>query len=133
MAGKQVIYLDDGHTHSSPIPEAVIAGGLVFCSAIRGVEPNTNNLSTDPKEQIEQLFVNLKTLLERVGSTMDDVVKVSAYVTDLQGTRPVLNEIWKREFGENSPARFAAEITDIGGANDNSLVLFDVIAVANGS
>lgn len=133
MAEKRVVYLDTGHTHSSPIPEAVIAGGFVFVSALRGVAPNTNDLSKDPKEQIEQLFVNLKTVLEHVGATMKDIVKISVYMMSLQGGRKVLNEVWKREFGEDSPARFAVEVTDMGGADDGSLFLFDVIALAPGS
>jgi 2-iminobutanoate/2-iminopropanoate deaminase len=55
-------------------------------------------------DQVRQTFKNVQTILEAAGSSLDDVVKVNAYVTDL--TRfAEFNEVYKEFFPDDPPAR----------------------------
>jgi 2-iminobutanoate/2-iminopropanoate deaminase len=128
--GKEVIFLQEGQRHSSPIPEAVKAGGLVFLSAVRGVDPATQECPEDPEQQARFLFENMKLALAAAGSTIDDVVKIGVFMRNLQGDRPVFNKIWQEYFGDRPPARFAVQVGDLGTSHTN-LFLADVTALAH--
>ena len=129
MAKKYIIYLKEGHLHTSPIPQGVKAGGFIFLSALRGVVDGTTKPPEDLDEQVAALFVNMRHALEAAGATLDDVVRVAIYMTELQEGRKVLNKHWAENFGDNTPSRFAVEVTDMGGPGDNSKVLAEVIAI----
>ena len=92
---KEVLFFEDGPRHKSPIPQAVRAGGFLFLSAVRGVDPATDRVDDDPEHQARRVFENLRTVLAGAGATLDDVVKVVVYMRDLQGDRPVFNRVWR--------------------------------------
>lgn len=57
----------------------------------------------DPAAQVEQVFRNLKTVVEACGGTMADIVKTNVYVTDAS-YRPAIVEARKRWFASEPPA-----------------------------
>lgn len=129
-AKEQIHIRGSGHRHTSPIPQGVKAGGFIFLSALRGVNPETQRVEHDDMEaQARQLFENMKNVLAAAGATLDDVVKVSVYMKDLRD-RAVFNKVWAEYFGENAPARFAVQVADLGVPGDKSRVLLDVTALA---
>ena len=76
-------------------------------------------------DQVRQTFENVKTILEAAGSSLDNVVKVNAYVTDL--TRfAEFNEVYKDFFDHDPPAR-----TTVAAALLGMLVEVDCIAVVD--
>jgi 2-iminobutanoate/2-iminopropanoate deaminase len=129
-ARKKVIFLGEGHRHSSPIPEAIVAGGFVFLSAVRGVDPSTGKPAADVEKQAQLLFQNMKLALNAAGAELADVVKIAVYMMDLQGDRPVFNRVWAEHFGDEPPARFAVQVLDMGTTDDGSRFLADVTALA---
>jgi 2-iminobutanoate/2-iminopropanoate deaminase len=128
---KELIWIrEGGQRHGSPIPQGVKAGGFIFLSALRGVDPKTQLVETDdPETQARQLFENIKTVLAAAGATLDDVVKIAVYVKDL-ADRTVLNNIWAEYFSHEPPARFMVQVVDMGGPGDKSRMLADVTALA---
>ncbi len=127
---KEVLFLEEGQAHASPIPVAVKAGGFIFLSAIRGVNPKTNVVdSDDPEEQARIVFDVIKSTLTALGATMQHVVKVACFVTDIQ-ERTVFNKLWQENFPVDPPARFAVEVPDLGVPGDKTKFLVDVIALA---
>ena len=130
MANKEILYVKEGHQHTSPIPQGVKANGFIFLSAIRGVDPVTQKAKEDLEAQIRQAFENAKSALATGGATLQDVVKIAVYMSDLQAVRPTFNKIWAEYFGDQPPARFAVQVGDMGGPNDFSKVLMDITAVA---
>jgi 2-iminobutanoate/2-iminopropanoate deaminase len=130
MAKKELIYVKEGHQHTSPIPQGVKAGGFIFLSALRGVATGSTKPPEDLDLQVSMLFENMKSALASAGATLDDVVRVAIYMTDLQEGRKILNKHWAANFGDNTPSRFAVEVTDMGGPDDFSKVLAEVIAIA---
>jgi 2-iminobutanoate/2-iminopropanoate deaminase len=101
----------------------VVADNFVFISGQGPVNPETGTMPDGFTDQVRQTFENVKTILEAAGSSLDNVVKVNAYVTDL--TRfAEFNEVYKEYFDHDPPAR-----TTIAAALLGMLVEVDCIAV----
>ena len=62
---------------------AVVDGEWVFVSGTTGYDYATGEISDDPVEQTRQCFRNISRALEEAGSGLRDVVRVVAYLTDL--------------------------------------------------
>ena len=62
---------------------AVVDGEWVFVSGTTGYDYATGEISDDPVEQTRQCFRNISRALEEAGSSLRDVVRVVAYLTDL--------------------------------------------------
>ena len=127
---KKVFYAEGGQVHKSPIPQGVIAGGFIFLSAIRGVDPKTQSIETDdPEKQARQVFENASAALASAGATLADVVKVAVYLQDIND-RGAFNKAWAAYFREEPPARFAVQVVNMGASGDKSRILVDVTALA---
>jgi 2-iminobutanoate/2-iminopropanoate deaminase len=85
---------------------AACVGNLLVSSAIPGADPATGELGATPDAQAEFAFANLRTVLERAGGSLDDVVRVTVHVRDL-AMREAVNAAWLRAFpdAEGRPAR----------------------------
>lgn len=93
-----------------PYSPAVVAGDFVFVSAQSGVRPDTGEVAGEAfEEECRQAFDNLASVLGASGSSLDRVVKLTVFYTDLANL-PVLNEVFARTFGEYKPARSAAVV-----------------------
>jgi 2-iminobutanoate/2-iminopropanoate deaminase len=113
---------DKGPAPAGPYSHAVVANGFVFISGQGPVNPETGAAPDAFADQVRQTFENVQTILEAAGSSLDDVVKVNAYVTDL--TRfAAFNEVYKEFFQDDPPAR-----TTVGAALLGILVEVDCIA-----
>ena len=129
-ARKEVFYVEQGQKHTSPIPEGVKAGGFIFLSAIRGVDPKTSRVETDdPEEQARKAFDVVKATLQAMGATMDDVVKIAVFMKDMSD-RTAFNKVWAEVFPKDPPARYAVQVMDMGAPGDKSRFLLDVTALA---
>jgi len=108
---------------AGPYSHAVIANGLVFVSGQGPVNPATGEMPNDARGQVRQTLENIRTILKGVGADMQDVVKVHAYLTDLEDFED-FNEVYAEFFAEDHPAR-----TTVGAQLNNILVEIDCIAV----
>ena len=126
---KQLIYVEGGQRHTSPIPEGVVAGGFIFLSAVRGVD-ETGSPPEDTEKQARLVFDNMRRALAAAGAGLEDVVKIAVYMMDLQRDRPIFNRVWQEHFGQEPPARFAVQVLDMGVQGDRSKFLADVTALA---
>lgn len=95
-----------------PYSQAVIAGGLVFVSGQIPIEPESGELiRSSLTAQAEQVFKNLKAVVEAAGSSLGDVVKVTLYLTDINRFAEV-NEVYANFFnGDVLPARACVEVS----------------------
>jgi enamine deaminase RidA (YjgF/YER057c/UK114 family) len=130
---RRAFYSQGGQTHSSPIPEGVVAGGFIFLSAVRGVDLKTQQVETeDIAEQTRLAFEAARIALKTEGATLDDVVKIAVFLKDMND-RVGFNKVWAETFPENPPARFAIQAVDFGVVGDKSRVLLDITALAPGN
>ena len=83
--------------------QAVVADGFVYTSGQIPVLTD-DSIPADFESQLEATLGNLRTLLDSVGSGLDQVVKVNGYLTDRDQLDPY-NRIYTAWFGEHLPAR----------------------------
>jgi enamine deaminase RidA (YjgF/YER057c/UK114 family) len=126
---RRAFYAEGGQTHSSPIPEGVVAGGMIYLSAVRGVDLKTQQVETEDIEaQTRLAFEAARLALKTVGATLDDVVKIAVFFKDMND-RVGFNKVWAETFPENPPARYAIQAVDFGVVGDKSRLLLDITAL----
>lgn len=109
-----------------PYSLAVRAGDLIFTSGLLPLLlEEGKRVSDDVREQALVALRNLKDLLEKSGSSLDRVVKVTVYLSYL-GDLPAFNEVYEEFFTPPRPARSAVQAVIPGGY----LVELDAVAVA---
>jgi reactive intermediate/imine deaminase len=90
--------------------QAVVAGQTVYLSGQIPLDPKTQQLvGDDPRGQIVQVLDNLAAVAAAAGGSLQDVVKLNVYLTDL-GHFPLVNEIMAQYFSEPYPARAAVGV-----------------------
>jgi 2-iminobutanoate/2-iminopropanoate deaminase len=95
----------------APYSQAIKTGGLVFVSGQLALRPSGHEIVGDTiEEQTEQVFANLKAILEAAGSGLDKLVKTTVYLVEL-GDFQGMNEVYARHVGDQPPARATVEIS----------------------
>ncbi len=90
----------------APIPMGARVGNVIWSSGIAGNDPSTDTIPQAPELQARYMFQHVRTLLERGGATLDDVVRMTVYVTE-ESMRSHVNREWIAAFPdpEDRPAR----------------------------
>ncbi|HET7228900.1 MAG TPA: Rid family detoxifying hydrolase [Longimicrobium sp.] len=102
---REAIFSDKLPPSDAPFSPAVRAGELIFLSGQVGTDPTTGKLvHGGVAEQTEQALHNLATVLEAAGRTLDDVVRVGVYLTDMANF-PAMNQVYAHHFAQPFPAR----------------------------
>jgi len=95
----------------APYSQAIVAGGFAFVSGQLALLPDHAEIVGDSiGEQTEQVFANLRAILEAAGSGLDRLVKTTVYLADL-GDFAGMNEVYARHVGEAPPARATIEVS----------------------
>ena len=89
-----------------PYSQAIVAGGLVFCSGMAGIDPVTGTIADGIEAQTEQALLNLAAVLRAAGSSMNDVVKTTIFYANVEDFGR-LNEVYARHMPDPPPARSA--------------------------
>jgi 2-iminobutanoate/2-iminopropanoate deaminase len=93
-----------------PYSIAVAANGFLFTSGQIGLVPETGALAgTDVVSQTEQVLRNLTAVLNASGCSLNDVVKATIFLTDLNDFA-VVNELYSRAIGDAKPARSTIQV-----------------------
>ena len=93
-----------------PYSQAIEAGGMVFASGQIPIDPATGDLLTGSVEdQTRQVLTNLKAVLEAAGASMDNVVKCSVFLQDMNDFA-AMNGVYGEFFSEPYPARAAVQV-----------------------
>ncbi len=110
-----------------PYSHAIDTGlGLIFTSGQIPVDPKTGEIVEGGIEaQTEQVFENLKAVLEAAGTSFSKVVKATVFLQDLKHFA-VVNSVYAKYLGVDSPARSAVQVA---GLPKGSMVEIEVIAL----
>lgn len=92
--------------------QAVRVGDTVYCSGQIGLAPESGLLAEGFEAQAVRVFENLKAVAEAANGTLDQVVRVTLYLTDL-GHFGKVNEVMARYFTEPYPARAAVGVKEL--------------------
>lgn len=102
---KKCVFSPNGPPAQGPYSHAVAAGNLLFVSGQGPVAPDGSGLRRGTlREEARQTLSNLKAILEDAGSSLEHVLKVNAYLADMDDFA-AFNEVYKEYFHENFPAR----------------------------
>ncbi len=103
-------------------PHARRVGSLLFLSGVGPRERGTSKipgvelsqsgdiLSYDIETQCHSVFKNVRAILEDAGSSWENLVDVTVYLTNMKNDFPIYNRLWAEYFKENPPCRTTLEI-----------------------
>ena len=107
--GKKIIATDKAPAAIGPYSQAIEAGGFVFASGQIPVDPATGNIPDGIEAQAKQALINVKNLMEASGLSMDNIVKTSVFIKDMNDFAKV-NEVYATFFESDFPARSCVEV-----------------------
>ena len=111
------------HTDSAPAAigtysQAIQSGSLVFLSGQIPLDPETMEIvDGDFEARARRVFANLKAVTEAAGGTLDQIVKCTIYLTDLDNFATV-NSVMAEFFEEPYPARAALGVVSLPKGSD---------------
>lgn len=107
---RSVISTDKAPAAVGPYSQAVRIGDLLYTAGQIPLDPADGTMvDGDIEVQTDQVLSNLKNLLEAAGSSLDNVVKMTVFMTDL-GDFQRMNAVYATFFGSAPPARSAVEV-----------------------
>lgn len=106
---KQVFSSPDGAPAVGPYSPAVGAGDFVFVAGQVPLDPDGKIVGYTPKDQTRKALQNLRVTLEAAGLTLDDVVKTTIFLKDMDEFGAV-NDVYAEFFSEPYPARSTVEV-----------------------
>ena len=107
-----------------PYSQAIQSGSLLFVSGVMPIDPTTNTLVENTIEaQAKQVMKNIDGVLKAAGYTVDDVVKTTCFLSDINNFE-AFNEVYGNYF-TSKPARSCMAVKDLPKA---ALVEVEVIA-----
>lgn len=109
-----------------PYSQAVVAGGIVYCSGQIGLDPGTGELVSGGVEaEAERVLTNLAAVLAAAGAGFSQVTKATIYLADMADFAAV-NEIYARHLGTARPARATVAVA---GLPKGARIEIDAVAV----
>lgn len=125
MVNKKIISTENSPAAIGPYSQGIVSGGFLFTSGQLPINPETGEIPGTIEEQTIQVLDNLKAIIEEAGSAMDNVVKCTVYLQDMNDFS-AMNKIYASYFKENPPARACVEVSKMA---KNALVEIDAIAI----
>jgi len=122
---REVINPKELPTVNPTYSQAIKANGLVFVAGQIGIDPATGKLiSSDIAEQARQAIENTATILKAAGSSLENVVSTTLYLTEFEQLGKV-NTVYAEYFPKAGPAKLACGVSALyGGAK------FEIQAIA---
>jgi reactive intermediate/imine deaminase len=125
---RQALHTDAAPAAIGPYSQAVRHGNTVWLSGQIPLDPATGQLVTgDIGAEARQVFANLRAVCAAAGGTLDDVVRVGIYLTDL-GDFAAVNAAMAEAFAEPYPARSTIQVSALP---RGARVEVDVVLVLN--
>ncbi len=110
---KKIIQIPNAPKPIGPYSQAVLAGNMLFVSGQIPMCPIEGELKCgNIEEATNQVMTNIKVLVETAGLSMDDVVKCSIFLKNLDDFAAV-NAVYEQYFTENPPARETVEVAKL--------------------
>ena len=115
----------DAPTPKGHYSQAVVHGGLVYVAGQLAVDPSDPDAAPgDAGAQTRLIFKNIAAILDAAGSSLERLLQVTIYVSDLAAW-PAVNEAFAEALGEHRPTRAVVPVGPLGGGRD-----VEVVAVA---
>ncbi len=110
---KEIISTKGAPQAIGPYSQAIRFGNLIFVSGQIPIEPEAGKiLKGDIKEQAKLILENLNNVLAASGSSLDNVLRTTIFLTDLENY-PVVNETYAQYFNDLPPARSTVQVAKL--------------------
>ncbi|MFI0348165.1 MAG: RidA family protein [Chthoniobacterales bacterium] len=105
------------HTDQAPKPigtysQAIRAGNTIYLSGQVGFDPVTMEIVAGLENQLRQIFKNIGAVVSAAGATLDQIVKITVFLTDMNDF-PKVNEVMAEFFLMPYPARSAVGVKEL--------------------
>ena len=125
---KEIVHSPDAPEPIGPYSQAVKAGGMLYCSGQIPVDPKSGTIPEGIEAQTRQVLSNLEAVLKAGGSGIEQVVKTTVFLKDMNDF-PAMNAVYAKVFlEETAPARSTVQVAKLP---KDVLVEIDAIAVAD--
>ncbi len=122
---KKQVHTEKAPSAIGPYSQAIVAGSFIYVSGQLPIDPGTGVFAgSDIGSQTRQALNNVKAILEEAGYKMDDVVKSTVYLNDIEDFTG-MNGVYDNFFSEPYPARAAFAVESLPKA---ALVEIEVVA-----
>lgn len=108
-AMRETVSTDNAPAAIGPYAQAIRVGELIFTSGQIPLTPDGTLLEGDIRAQTEQVLTNLQAVLEAGGSSLENVVKCTCFLADMNDFA-AMNEVYGGFFRGEPPARSAVEV-----------------------
>lgn len=126
---RNVIATDRAPAAIGPYSQGIVAGGFLFTAMQIALDPRTGELQgADAPAQMAQCLSNVEAIVAAAGARLDDVVKVTVYLTDL-AVFAAVNEVYGTFFSAAPPAR---AVVGASALPRGALVAVEAVAVVAG-
>ncbi len=123
---KKVINTKNAPVAIGPYSQAILMGNMLYASGQLGLDPATGNfVPGGVTEQTEQVFKNIRAILEEAGLTIANVVKTTCFLADMSDFA-AMNAVYEKQFTGDFPARSAVAVKALP---KNGLVEIEIIAI----
>lgn len=106
---KKVISTQKAPAAIGPYSQAIEVNGMVYTSGVIPVIPETGEIPEGSTEQAKQALTNLSNLLEAAGTSMNNVVKTTVFIKEMNDFAAI-NEVYATFFEGEFPARSCVEV-----------------------
>ena len=106
---KKVISTDKAPAAIGPYSQSIEVENMVYTSGIIPVDPATGEIPEGSVAQAEQAFTNMKNLLEAAGTSVDNVIKTTVFIKEMNDFGAI-NEVYAKYFTEPYPSRSCVEV-----------------------
>ena len=108
---KKIVSTDKSPAAIGPYSQGVEKNGILYTSGQIPIDPLTGKLITGNfSKQVQIVLKNLRAIIEEGGFTVDNIVKTTVFLKDLDNFK-VVNEVYKEFFNNEFPARSAVEVS----------------------
>lgn len=123
---KKVINTKNAPAAIGPYSQAILMGNMLYASGQLGLDPATGNfVPGGVTEQTEQVFKNIRAILEEAGLAIANVVKTTCFLADMSDFA-AMNAVYEKQFTGDFPARSAVAVKTLP---KNGLVEIEIIAI----
>ncbi|NLT39414.1 MAG: RidA family protein [Clostridiales bacterium] len=123
---KKVVHTSSAPAAIGPYSQGIAAGGFVFTSGQLPIDPATGSFAGNTvAEQTRQSLLNVKAILESAGTGIENVVKVTVYLQNMDDFSE-MNNTYMSFFPEQAPARSAVEVSRLP---KDALVEIEAVAI----
>ncbi|MDO4321333.1 MAG: RidA family protein [Lachnospiraceae bacterium] len=106
---KKAISTDKAPAAIGPYSQAIEVNDMIFTSGVIPVNPATGEIPSGVEAQAEQAFSNMAALLQAAGSSMENVIKTTVFIKEMNDFGKI-NEIYAKYFTGTFPARSCVEV-----------------------